>query len=729
MKTIPKILLALALSLSLAPMLRADILFTESFAYNDGAIIQTGTNANGSTNWFRHSGSASPSDAIVKNHKLQNSATGGSVTRQDDVHRNFTSFTNAANVVFASFTVNCTNLPTVTSYFAHFYASSTTFHARVFATPGVASNSWRVGITGAGATPKVYQADLAPNQDYQVVVQWDPVSLLAATIWVNPVSSSDYSVTSNDAVTPPVAAAIGYGFRQASSAGSLFLSISNLVCATTFDEAATNVWSLTPVAPTIAVNPKAHTNFVSDLTTLSVLADGQGQAGLTYSWRKDGSPISNPDGNTNVLAFLSAAVADSGNYDVVVTTPLGISSTSAAAFLWITNAPVPPTITQQPASSTNYVGQNVTLHTIAVGPPPISYQWFYNNGSLPPTAIDDGAGNLTISGLGTTNGTAGIYRCDVSNPYGTTPSSNANVAVIAPPTVSIAYLRSLVDPVNYVIDSATTGKLRFTATGTVTTYTNLTTGTTSSYYIQDSTGGINIFVTGTQGFRPQSGDQVMFVGLLSSFSSSLELYADVNDPTTSYSVVATNLPLPAAKVIPMTITNSLALSEATEGSVVMLTNVTFAAGGTVIPSAANLTAVVTDASGSTFNLVFVTIDLDLVGQTLPSFAYTVRGVLTQNLSNTATPRNSGYQINITRFSDIVTNPPPAVTVAAAKVAGKTALTWDAVPYDYSYSVYASSTVDGAYLPLATGLTFTGTAGSFTDTNAVSSAKFYKIVSP
>src|SRR5207302_8079398 len=151
-----------------------------------------------------------------------------------------------------------------------------------------------------------------------------------------------------------------------------------------------------------------------------------------------------------------------------------------------------------------------------------------------------------------------------------------NVSLLVPATVSIAYLRTLVDPTSYL---ATNSSILYQNTGTVTTFTNLTTGNTSSYYLQDSTAGINIFATFASTFRPMQGDVVTWVGFLSSFSSNLELGADpTTSPASSYTVLSNNIAsLPAPKIIPFTITNNLALSEATEGSVVMLTNVYFGA--------------------------------------------------------------------------------------------------------------------------------------------------------
>jgi len=172
-----------------APSLRADVLFYEGYNYFDGPIIQTGTNLDGSTNWFRHSGSAVPSDAKVRNHREEvgsTSATIYSPTRQDDVHRNFTTFTNTQTILYASFSVTCTSIPPASAsstYFAHFFVNSSTFHGRVFAFAGGLPNTWRLGVAGAaGTVNKIFPVDLATNAFYQVVEQWDPTGFNAATL-------------------------------------------------------------------------------------------------------------------------------------------------------------------------------------------------------------------------------------------------------------------------------------------------------------------------------------------------------------------------------------------------------------------------------------------------------------------------------------------------------------------------------------------------------------------
>jgi hypothetical protein len=725
-----KSLLAMCLTGLVAFTTRADLIYYESFAYSNGPTVLVSTNAGGTTNWFRHSGSASPSDSIIKNGHLEvASSSPGVVPRTDDIHRNFTTFTNTQTVLFASLTVNCTNLPpAVGTYFSHFFVSSTNFNCRVFAQAGALPGTWRLGVAGtAGAVSAVFPVDLAPNVDYQMVVQWDPVTSYAATIWVNPVASTDNSYTSSDPVPTP-GTPVAFAFRQAGSFGNAFFNITNLAVATSWDEAATNVWSTNAVAPIVVTPPQSGTNFPGENVTLTALTAGQGLAGMDYLWLKDGNGIANPNGNSNILALLSVAVPDTGNYQIVATTPYGLSVTSSPAFIWVTNAPIPPIITSQPATNNSvFYHQTVSLHVVAIGPPALTYQWYYTN--APATGLNvSGADSdtLTISDVFTNDGTAGPYYVVVSNPNGNTTSRVATVTAVPPSSATIAFLRTLVDPVNFV---ATNSSLRWQATGVITTLTNLTTGDTASYYLQDGTAGINIFVTHGTFFRPNQGDIVTFVGWLSSFNSTLELEGDTNDLTTSFTIWSNNVAaLPPQKAIPFSITNNLPFCETNlEGRVVMLTNVYFAdSAGTVISTSANTAVVVTNDAGETFNVLFSSQDLDTAGQTLPAFARTVVGVFNQNLGNTATPRNLGYQVEVTRFADIVTDD---FSLTAAANGSSSTVSWPAAPYSYAYSVRAAANPAGPYAAIATNLHFVSPAGSFTDTNGTAAQRYYRVTTP
>ena len=65
-------------------------------------------------------------------------------------------------------------------------------------------------------------------------------------------------------------------------------------------------------------------------------------------------------------------MGNAANYVVVITNVFG-SVTSAVATLTVSSQP--PSITTQPASQTNVVGQTATFTVSAVGLPPLYYQW------------------------------------------------------------------------------------------------------------------------------------------------------------------------------------------------------------------------------------------------------------------------------------------------------------------------------------------------------------------
>src|SRR5579883_793742 len=233
---------------------RADVIWHETFNYPNGNLTNVSLNV-----WTNISGGKN--DMFVNNHYLEVAATGGvPVSRTDDDARLFGSpYTNSVQVIYASFTLICTNLPSGGgNYFASFYSTANGYFGRVQAFTNGTSlpNTFRLGVTdnSLAANPNNggFPVDLALNTPYQVVEELDPVTLQAASIWINPISSGDPSYVASDslgkALTSPVNA---FAFRQASSSGNYFFQITNLVLATTFDEAATNVWSTNAVPPVI----------------------------------------------------------------------------------------------------------------------------------------------------------------------------------------------------------------------------------------------------------------------------------------------------------------------------------------------------------------------------------------------------------------------------------------------------------------------------------------------
>ena len=85
--------------------------------------------------------------------------------------------------------------------------------------------------------------------------------------------------------------------------------------------------------------------------------------------------------------------------------------------------PTPPAIVRQPQSQRVDFGQPIRLEVLASGSPPLSYQWFRNNTSIP--GATDATYEIPIAG----SLDAGTYRVTISNGTVNVGSANAIVAV------------------------------------------------------------------------------------------------------------------------------------------------------------------------------------------------------------------------------------------------------------------------------------------------------------
>lgn len=725
---------------------RADLFWLDTMDYPEGDIT---TNSSGL--WVRHSGSGG--NSLVVAYPGSPAALAGNryevnQTRTDDIRRWFDPVSTNGYLsgdLWASFIVSVTNLPSNTggTYFAHFADTGTNsfgtqFRGRIFTVvptndypyTTTVPGTFRFGVANAqgdssyntNGPTAIVPMDLALNTDYQVVLKYE-IDNARCVIWVNPASEFDVENNSGFAydigsVTSPLSC---FCFRQALGEG--VLEMRDVAVGTSFADVVT----ATPSIPVIGLQPAGVTNYSGNAAILEVAASGMGV--LTYQWYKDDSPLFGATSQAYVISSLQGT--DEGAYYCEIGNTAG-TATSASAYVSVNTTPTAPTFVEQPQNTTNSVGGLATLTCRAVGTGPLSFQWNYNGTPMvdgPSTIPGDlsvvsGSQTpiLTIANLSINE--SGNYTVTVSGGAGTPATSDSAYLEVQPPNpVTIAYLRSLLDPSTWQPTDTTT---MFTITGVITTFTNLTSGNTSSYFIQDDTAGINLFVVGTgaTAFRPQQGDVVKATGTLLNYNNNLELQCQMSNPYQTHEVIG-HSDLPAPFVFAPDLTNNPSLMETNlEGRYVMLTNATFVDQRTI---SGTTTVVATNSSGEPIIIYFSAQNQDVAGHTLPGFCWTISGVLSQYKSGSYA--NSGYELNVTRWADIVTDPPPAATVAESLVGNDVTLTWEAVPYTYSYSVLGATDIAGPWEAVATGLTFTTSDGRFVDVSPAGTKKFYKLSSP
>lgn len=239
--------ISVALGAVVAAPLTAEVLLLEEFNYPDGQLSQVATNV-----WVTHSGGSRPLNvasgaAIINQADLVGS--GEDVTRL--LSNSFNPATDNNTKLYAAFLLNFGSLPVNTgthtsgSYFAHFRTDAINeYYARVGANiEGAAPGSLRLAIaneTWTKAATIEYPMDLSLGVTYEVVIRLD-LATDQTTLWVNPLTESDFSVTATDPITYN-GVINAFALRQGTSGVNPnqgapgFLSIDNLRIATSFVE-------------------------------------------------------------------------------------------------------------------------------------------------------------------------------------------------------------------------------------------------------------------------------------------------------------------------------------------------------------------------------------------------------------------------------------------------------------------------------------------------------------
>jgi endonuclease/exonuclease/phosphatase family metal-dependent hydrolase len=330
---VKKAVLCIAAFLLSATLAGAVLLLNDPFNYSNGPLVAVSSNV-----WVHHSGSVTGEVAVESGRVLL------SETNTEDVNALLAGqpypASGATNVFYASFTVKFTVLPgSGGAYFAHFKDASTGFRARVWAlTGGAAPNKFRLGIssTSGSVISATDPTDLSLNTDYTVVTRLVNSNSIS-TLWINPESESDASVSTGESAS--TFTVVSYAFRENTGEGTL--SIGNLRVGTSFADVVSG-GSGQPPAITSQSQNQTVTNGMS--VTFSVSASGTPP--LSYQWQfiptsDIGVQGTNLPGAVNSnLTLTVVSFAQAGLYAAVVTNAAGSTiSEPIALSIWRASAP------------------------------------------------------------------------------------------------------------------------------------------------------------------------------------------------------------------------------------------------------------------------------------------------------------------------------------------------------------------------------------------------------
>lgn len=588
---------------------------------------------------------------------------------------------NPVSALYASMKINVTSIAFNGSqtYFTHFEDSST-FKGRVFiVTNGAALGTFRLAIQNSGTTiTNIVPVDLNLNTGYTLATRY-VLGTGMCTLWLNPTSETNSLSSTNATDAASVTSVRSYAFRQSSGEG--VIDVDDLVVGTAFADVVPG--SVNP--PTIITQPQDLTVFAGSTATFTNLAVGD--ATLGYQWYSVTNNVTNaiPGATGLVLSLSSLTTNQTGYVFCTVTNGAGTNSTRSAV-LTVSAQPIPPTIDTNitPASATKVVGDTVTFTVAAHGLPAPAYQWkFVPNTNTLVTNILAGAISATLTVTNLSTNQSGLYFVTITNSVGylTTNSAKATLTVNPPSAVSIATLRSMVDPVTFAPTNTTS---LFTATGIVTTWADMTGVANTEFYMQDASGGIVVFWSGANGSTnlPPAGALVQVTGPLSSFSGLLEIAPVFGNALHSVTIISTNNPLPKAQPLPFDpnvsgypATAKNATMDKLEGMYLVASNVmlnlntpNFVSGANDIITnnthnvlrATNSVATInfTNEAGQQF-VLFVNAQSGLPGQAKYTGPVTVYGVLGYFTS-------AGYEFTPSRYEDIISYVHPTNVLTHAR---------------------------------------------------------------
>ena len=428
------------------------------------------------------------------------------------------------------------------------------------------------------------------------------------------------------------------------------------------------------VAPLISVQPVSQSILAGQTATFSVTANGTSP--VSYQWSKNGAAISGATSSSYTTPTETSS--DNGaQFTVVVSNSVG-SGTSNIATLSVATAPVPPSITAQPANQTIFANQTATFSVIANGTAPLSYQWRKNG-----AAINGATSSSYTTPAETASDNGALFSVVVSNSAGNAISNNATLTVNPDPVApSIAS-----QPTSVTITAGQTATFSVTASGTE----------PLSYQWQKNgaaiSGATSASYTTSAETTSDSGAQFSVVvsnsvGSATSNTATLTVTTPGQLSSSVLSLSFLNINVGNSSSQSVTLTN-------TGGSNVSISNVTVSGAGFSV-NGISTGLILTPSAGVTMNVVF---------------APAASGSVTGTVTITSNAANSPLTISVSGTGLAVTH--------------SAVLSWTAsTSIVVGYNVYRGSVSGGPYTKLTSSLDVSTT---FTDSSVLSGQTYFYVV--
>jgi hypothetical protein len=288
------------------------------------------------------------------------------------------------------------------------------------------------------------------------------------------------------------------------------------------------------------------------------------------------------------------------------------------------------------------------------------------------------------------NSTKYYWRVNAKNTAGTSSYStvfNFTTVAAAGPTIStIAEARKDLNG-DYIADHVAIGDT-LTLVGIITTPNMGLSATQTSYYIQDATGGIDVFAYGLSATTYAIGDSVMVTGKIAQYKGLVELTLLALDDA-HFTILKHNATVPAPKLL--TLNGFLTNAESYEGQLIELDTL-YKKSGTWNP--ANKSIYLWKGTGTDSVQLFLDTD---AGITATEFAYPINVVGFVSQYSSLTPPNNGYELCPRSTIDITTivvvpTAPALLTPATGAIdqAVSLTLTWGSVTGAATYTVQVAT---------------------------------------